>query len=418
MCFLSLKPVNYNNNITQYYSMKVLIANHFPLQGSGSGIYTMNVAREIVNAGHEVLAIVPEHHEVEGYPFPVKAIIFSNGENKNPHLDFNFPCFTTHPRSSTTFYELTDSQVEEYVQAWQQTVEQAITDFQPDVIHAQHIWVTAYVAYRSGLPYIITCHGTDLVGFRKDPRYRDMALAAAKNADAIISVSRRAKAEVAKMYQLSEKKIHLLGNGFDPQCFKVLPDVTREAVLAEFQLGGADKPLISFAGKFTHVKGIDVLLKAAVIYENDLPGVQTVLVGHGELWDEMHALREELNLQGVHFLHHHPQTTVARLYNVADVSVLSSRSEAFPLVAVEALACGTPVVATDVGGLPDCINEEVGKLVPSDDPASLAAALLAELENGTKHTKGVYASQYALENFTWEHLVAQMMKLYQGATGP
>ncbi len=69
------------------------------------------------------------------------------------------------------------------------------------------------------------------------------------------------------------------------------------------------------------------------------------------------------------------------------------------------------------GGLPDCINEDVGKLVPPDDPESLAAALIAELENGTKRTKGVYASQYALENFTWEHLVAQMIKLYQSAPG-
>ncbi len=310
----------------------------------------MNVARELVTAGHEVLAIVPEHHAVEGYQFPVTAIIFSNGENKHPQVDFNFPCFTTHPRSNTTFYELTDSQVEEYVQAWQQAVEQAITDFQPDMIHAQHIWVAAYVASRSGLPYIISCHGTDLVGFRKDPRYREMALAAAKNAYAIISVSSRAKNELAEMYQLPDEKIHLIGNGFDPECFKVLPDITREAVLAEFQLSAADQPLISFAGKFTHVKGIDVLLKAAVIYEKKLPGIQTLLVGHGELWDAMHALREELNLQGVHFLHHHPQTTVAQLYNIADVSVLSSRSEAFPLVSVEALACGTPVVATDVGG--------------------------------------------------------------------
>ncbi len=122
-------------------------------------------------------------------------------------------------------------------------------------------------------------------------------------------------------------------------------------------------------------------------------------------------------MQGIHFLHHHPQPKVARLYNVADVSVLSSRSEAFPLVTVEALACGTPVVATDVGGVRDCINDNVGKLVPTDDPESLAAALIDEIKKGTKHTKGVYAAQYALDSFTWGQQVTKMIKLYQDDAG-
>jgi len=87
------------------------------------------------------------------------------------------------------------------------------------------------------------------------------------------------------------------------------------------------------------------------------------------------------------------------------------------LVAVEALACGTPVVATNAGGLPDFINEKVGALVPVDDPDSLAAAIIAEIENGTKRTKGVYASQYALDDFTWAQQVAKMIKLYQDALG-
>ncbi len=150
--------------------MKVLMPNHFPLQGSGSGIYTMNVAQELVRAGHEVLVVVPEHHVIGGYPFPIRTIIFSNGKNENPQLDFNFPCFTTHPRSTTTFYELSDAQIQTYVQAWRQTIHEAITEFQPDVIHAHHIWVTPYVAHETGLPYVISCHGTDLIGFKNGPR--------------------------------------------------------------------------------------------------------------------------------------------------------------------------------------------------------------------------------------------------------
>jgi glycosyltransferase involved in cell wall biosynthesis len=139
------------------------------------------------------------------------------------------------------------------------------------------------------------------------------------------------------------------------------------------------------------------------------------LVGHGQLWDEMHDLREELALSGVHFLGHQPQPTVARVYNIADVSIVPSRIEPFGLVAVEALACGTPVVATNAGGLPDFINEQVGALVPVDDHEALAQAIIDEIESGSKQTKGRYAAQYALDSYSWPSQVKKMAELYEKA---
>jgi glycosyltransferase involved in cell wall biosynthesis len=395
--------------------VKVLIPNHFPLQGSGSGIYTMNLAQQLLEADHDALAIVPEHHRVRGFPFPVETILFSDGCSQTAQLDFNFPCFTTHPRSTTTFYELTDAQVDAYVRAWRRAVGEAVDAFRPDIIHANHVWVAAYVAYQTGLPYVITCHGTDLMGFRQGPRYRQMALTAGAEAHRIIAISRQVAADALQTYGLPEGKVHVIWNGFDAQCFKMLPGLSKQEVLAEYGLTGADKPLISFVGKFAHFKGVDVLLRAAATYERVLPGVQTLLTGHGELWDEMHALRDDLQLQGVHFLGHQPQCQVARLYNAADVSVVPSRAEPFGLVAMEALACGTPVVATDEGGLPDFIDERVGVLVPVDDSQSLSAAVISEIENVAKQRKGAFASRYALANFTWTSQVAKMIDLYTDA---
>ncbi|MCP4377748.1 MAG: glycosyltransferase family 4 protein, partial [bacterium] len=144
--------------------MKILMPNHFPLQGSGSGIYAMNVALELVRAGHEVMAIVPEHEPVNDYPFETRTILFRSDSGCNEAvLDFNFPCFTTHPRSTTTFLELSDQQMEAYLQAWRQAIGEAIRDFKPDVIHAHHVWVTPYIASETDIPYIVTCHGTDLL---------------------------------------------------------------------------------------------------------------------------------------------------------------------------------------------------------------------------------------------------------------
>ena len=395
--------------------MKILMPNHFPLQGSGSGIYTLNVASELVKAGHEVIVITPDHQANNETPFETRTIIFNNGSNENPELDFNFPCFTTHPRSNTTFYDLTEAEIQAYINVWRKHINETISTFKPDIIHAHHVWITPFVAHESGLPYVISCHGTDLMGFKKGARYREYALTAAQNAHAIIAISNQVQTDAMETYQMPAEKVPLIGNGFGTDHFKLLPHVSKVEVLNDFDLNGADKPLVSFVGKFTDFKGIDTLLKAAAIYEKQIDGIQTVLVGEGSLWDEMLSLKEQLGLNGVHFLGHQTQDVLARIYNAADVSIVPSRVEPFGLVAVEALACGTPVVATNAGGLPDFINEKVGALVPVDDPESLAQAIISEIKNNTKQTKGVYANQYAYENYTWEKQVAKMIELYQQA---
>jgi glycosyltransferase involved in cell wall biosynthesis len=167
------------------------------------------------------------------------------------------------------------------------------------------------VASETGLPYVISVHGTDLMGFRDGPRYHDMALTAAEKANGLIAISRQVQADTLETYGVQSEKVHLIANGFDLDIFKVIPGATKSTVLPQFDIEATDGPLVSFVGKFTDFKGIDVLLKAAVIYEQAVPGVQTVLVGHGQLWQEMHDLREDLGLSGVHFLGHQSQPIVA-----------------------------------------------------------------------------------------------------------
>jgi glycosyltransferase involved in cell wall biosynthesis len=254
------------------------------------------------------------------------------------------------------------------------------------------------------------------MGYRKGARYRDMALIAAEKAHSLIAISHQVAADTIATYNVAEKKVQLIWNGFDTAIFRVIPEVTKESVFVEFDISAeGDRPLVSFVGKFTDFKGIDVLLRAAAIYEEVIPGIQTVLVGHGQLWDEMRKLQQDLSLRYTHFLGHQPQPTVAKIYNAADVSVVPSRVEPFGLVAIEALACGTPVVATNEGGLPDFINDKVGSLVPADDHEALAQAIIAEIKNETKKTKGAFASHYALDGFSWTGQVEKMARLYEQA---
>lgn len=398
--------------------MRVLIPNHFPLEGSGSGIYTQNVAREVVAKGHEALVITPGHDEQTGFPFEVRTVLFTPTDgppDDQERLPFNFPCFTTHPASTTTFADLDAAQQDAYVGAFQAAIDAALVDWQPDIIHAQHLWVTAHTARMTSLPYVATAHGTDLMGFRKFKSWTSLALDGARNAQAIIAISRQVSRNTQDLYDIPEEQIRLVWNGFNQAIFRVQPGIQRADVLARHSLPTDPACVVSFVGKLTDFKGVDVLLDAAAIYESQLGDVLTLIVGDGELRAELEAQAERLGLKSVHFLGHQNQPDVAELYNIANVSTVPSRIEPFGLVAVEALACGTPVVATNEGGLLDFVDARLGALVNVGDAAGLSEAIVSEIKADAKTTKGPFAADYALKGFSWSGQVEKMIDIYREA---
>jgi hypothetical protein len=123
--------------------------------------------------------ITPAHDEQEGFPFEVRTILFTADgaeDISERRLPFNFPCFTTHPLSTTTFADLDDDQRQAYVQAFQAAIDAAVLDWNPDLIHAQHMWVTGYAALMAEMPCVVTAHGTDLMGFRIYEDWKEIAL--------------------------------------------------------------------------------------------------------------------------------------------------------------------------------------------------------------------------------------------------
>jgi glycosyltransferase involved in cell wall biosynthesis len=399
--------------------MRILLPNHFPLEGSGSGIYTQNVARELVKKGHAAYAITPAHDEQIGFPFEVESILFTpdgsspQGEGRLP---FNFPCFTTHPLSSTTFADLDAPQQASYIEAFGKAVVSAAETWQPDVIHAQHLWVTPYAAVPTGIPTVVTAHGTDLMGFRQYESWVEVARQGAKQAQAVIAISKQVETDAIELYELDPARVHRVMNGFDEDIFKVM-DLRRAQVLSAHKIDPLPQILITFVGKLAHFKGVDVLLDAAAVYEQAFDSVTTLIIGDGELRDSLDAQAQRLGLKGVRFLGHQPQTEVARLLNVADLSIVPSRVEPFGLVAVEALACGTPVVATNEGGLPDFIDDRVGALVDVGDPAALANAIIDQVRSAAKQRKGPFAAEYAHQDFSWAVQVDKMVGIYEQVRG-
>lgn len=383
--------------------MKILLINHFPLTGSGSGVYTYNIAKSLAKLGNEVCIIFPENELVEANEKIKLHPVYFNGVNNG--IPFNFPCFTTHPRSTKTFYELTSNELNIYKDAFRKAIEKEIRDFQPDVIHSGHIWTLSNIAGDYNIPLVITAHGTDLIGFEKSDIYKEDCYLAYEKAQKIITISKDNKNLVDNIF--GSQKSELIPNGYDPEVF--YPEVIdKEKFLKQFGITKPYKNIISFAGKFTKEKGIDTLLKALKLYEND--DTITILAGDGELFNEMIELKNKLGINNVVFIKNQPHNILRQLYNVANISIVPSRKEAFGLVVIEALACKTPVIGTNTGGIKDIINERVGRLIEVDDYIKLAENVKYLLDNEPFDYD--YIASYAKDKYAQDQFTNKLIALY------
>lgn len=391
--------------------MKILMINHFPLTGSGSGVYTMNIAKSLKNKGHEVCIIMPEnisnYDKVDG--IKLHPVFFKNTEEIEGQLPFNFPCFTTHPRSILNFYDLTDEQIKMYVDAFKKAIDEEVREFKPDIIHGQHIWILSSLGADYGIPMVVTAHGTDLIGHNKDAKFHYYSNKAANEAKKIITISENNNDLVKKTFESAKDKTVMLKNGYDNNVFYP-QSYNKKEVLKSLGIEKEYKNVVSFVGKLTEIKGVDVLLKAAKQYEDE--NTLTLIAGNGELFDSLNNLAKELGLKNVKFLGNQNHATLRSIYNIADVSVVPSRSEAFGLVAIEAMACGVPVVGSNEGGIKDIINDRVGSLVEVDDVDGFAKAI-KEVLSKEKVLDRNEVAKYAKDKYSQDSLIDGLIDVYK-----
>lgn len=112
-----------------------------------------------------------------------------NGKSVVEFAPFNFPCFTTHPQSRTTFADLISGELAQYLTLFSSVLRQAVREFQPDVIHAQHAWCLSWLASLCDIPLVVTIHGTDLMGCRKWPVFRGFAEEAIAGSAKVLAIS-------------------------------------------------------------------------------------------------------------------------------------------------------------------------------------------------------------------------------------
>lgn len=391
--------------------LNILLVNHFPLQGSGSGSYIANIAKSLVKKGNNVCIITPENtsnfsglKDVKLHP-----VFFKYEEEISGQQEFNFPCFDPHPRSSLLFDNMTDLQLEQYKEAFRKAIEEEILEFKPNIIHAQHIWILSRVALEYNIPVVVTSHGSDIMGYEAWEKFHDVMYEVAKKSKKIIAISNQSKRDIANIFKDSKEKIITISNGYDDKIF-YKENYNKEEILKELNINKEHDKIVCFAGRLAQNKGVDLLLQAAKSYEKE--NILTLIVGAGEEYKNLNKMKEKLKLKNVFFLGNQNHNILRKIYNISDVCVVPSRKEAFGLVALESIACGTPVIATNQGGMPDFINEEVGILIENENVKELENAIIKILNNEIKFDS-MSLVKYAKENYRQDLFVDKLIDVYK-----
>lgn len=257
--------------------------------------------------------------------------------------------------------------------------------FRPDLVLSYWMYPDAFgamlVARHAGIPMVAGARGSDLRV--RDPVSRRLTRPVVAAAERLLVVSGDLGRVAVRDYGADAGRVRAIGNGCDARLFHACDRAAARAALGI----PSDARVVLFVGRLVALKGLHELLEATTQLTSSIPRLHLVLVGEGPMEQ---ALRRRLAaLPGLQSTLAGPQPPerVAQWMAASDVVTLPSHSEGHPNVLVEAMACGRPVVATRVGGIPEVIDASTGILVPPRDPPALgrglAQALAREWDEGT-----------------------------------
>lgn len=284
----------------------------------------------------------------------------------------------------------------------QRPFEQLLAEFRPHAVLASWLFpdgcAMSQLCLKHGIPLTVVTQGTDTHAYLKDPVRKQKILKAASRSFRVICRSGDLAARLQKA-GVSREKLRVVYNGIDTGTFH---PIGREP--ARKLLGiDSETPVLLFVGNLLPVKDPLFLLRAhaklnARRSKRDLPPAKLVMVGEGPL---DHSIQTELRKSGstehVDLLGRLTPGEIALWMNAADCFCLTSRNEGFPNVLLEAIACGLPIVSTDVGGIGEkIVDSSLGKLVPSDHLDAYVDALISTMEGSRKSTT-------RNEDLSWEN---------------
>ena len=302
-----------------------------------------------------------------------------------------------------------------------------------DVIHS-HYWLSGWAARELraawGAPIVQMFHTLGHVknqiaapGEREPQRRVEWETRVVGFADRLVAATPAEEEQLEKLYGADPAKITIIPPGVDLRLFHPHPP---EDAKAQLGVKPCDRMLL-FVGRIEPLKGIDTLLRAMGLLANECPTwasqICVAIIGgdpnttENEEMERLKAIRAELGITDlVTFLGARDQDKLHHYYSAAEAVIMPSHYESFGMVALEAMACGTPVIASEVGGLAYLVRDgKTGFHVPNGDPVALASAIARLVEDPELRDQlGRQAHRYA-QHYSWDCIADRMLPLYAKA---
>lgn len=280
-----------------------------------------------------------------------------------------------------------------------------IKRFNPDLVLAYWVYPDGFAALRVAralrVPCVVGALGSDI--HVRDGLSRQLTRRTIQNVDALLTVSEAMRVASIRDFGASPARVHTIVNGFNTSVFGLADQAEARRALNV----GADEQVVVYVGRFVEAKGLRELITAAQEMAAANPRFRLALVGDGVMKAELLALVASAGLSGKVYLPGglRPEQ-VAQWITASDLLTLPSWSEGYPNVVVEALACGRPVVATDVGGTHEIVNDDNGLLIQPRDAAILRQALQQALARQWDH-----AAIAAAMRRSWDDVAAETLEV-------
>ena len=395
------------------------------MNSGGQGVYVCYLAKALHELGHEV-------HVIAGppYPSPPDGVKLHKLEALNLYETNGFSMLSSPLRMFTpiNLYEAAAVHIGMFpdIFTFSMRAYLRLRDLMSrerfDIIHDnQTLGYGLLLAKSLGVPIVATIHhpiSVDMAAslaevkswltrFRRTIFYSFLIMqgVVSRRMDRVVAVSKTSAEDAIRAFKLRQDRVRIVHNGVDTGIFRRLDHVEKEP-----------NSLVIVGKTEDKKKGVHFLLKAVQLLKDDVD-VKVSVVGKQDPDDGYRRkLVQELGIgDRVAFTGHVGADELARLYSSAEIAVTASLYEGFGLPAAEAMACGTPVIATRAGALPEIVGEHgTGILVPPADPPALAAAIKRLLaDKQLRQRMGDAARKRIEESFSWEVAARKTLEVYQ-----